>query len=509
MAGVIRGATALVVVAVVGIGAVDASAATSKPTILSATATPQALPSSGGTVVLSARVKNATRCMLGGKAVACASGNASTNMTVTANSSQASRTIRYVVSAIGTGGSVQRTVSVVEAAFIPPVVIAANALPQGTAGTGYSANVVASGGTPPYAWSVVSGALPAGLSMSSSGAITGTPTGAAHASFTVQVTDSSPSPQSTTAPLSIDVLPPPLAISRTSFPQGTPGTFYSTTLAATGGTPPYTWSISSGSLPAGLKLSSSGLISGTPTTNGTAAFTLRVTDAAGASATSSVSIVVSGPPIPTPSLGTSKNWSGYYLNGSSFTAVSSTFTVPSVSASSTSTYTAEWVGVDGVSNSNLIQAGVSEDYSAVTNRVTTYAWWEILPAPATRISLAIVSPSAGDRMTVSIAQQSVGLWSIRVSDDTTGQVFTISQSYSGQLTSAEWIVEAPADLSGNVLTLGQYSPSVVFTNLQYTGTATSSVDVSLIQSGAVVSTPSSLSANGFSVAYGSTAPSPP
>ena len=504
------GVVVIGVVVLLGASAVDASAATSQPAILSLTATPQTLPSSGGNVVLSVRVKNATRCTLGGKAVGCASGSASTTMAVVANSSSAQRTVRYVVSAAGAkGASVQRTVSVVEAAFIPPVVIAANALPQGTTGVAYSGSVVASGGTAPYAWSVVSGALPAGLSLSSSGAITGTPTGAAHAAFTVQVTDSSPSPQSTTAPLSIDVLPPPLAISRTSFPQGTPGAFYSTTLAATGGTPPYTWSISSGSLPAGLRLSSGGSISGTPTTTGTAAFTLRVTDAAGASATSSVSIVVTGPTIPTPSLGTSKNWSGYYLNGSGFTAVSSTFTVPNVSASSTNTYTAEWVGVDGVSNSNLIQAGVSENYSAATNRVTTYAWWEILPAPDTPISLAIVSPSAGDRMTVSISQQSVGLWSVRVSDDTKGQVFTISLSYSGPLTSAEWIVEAPADLGGNVLTLGQYSPTVVFTNLQYTGTATSSVDVSLIQSGAVVSTPSSLSANGFSVAYGSTAPSPP
>ena len=506
-----RAGVGVILLVLLGVGALDATAASAaipKPVILSASATPQTLPSSGGTVLLSARVTNATRCTLAGKTVACASGSASTSITVAANSSQAPRTIRYVVSAIGKAATVQRTVSVVEAAFISPVVIGANVLPQGTTGTGYSANVVASGGTPPYSWSLVSGALPAGLSLSSSGAITGTPTGVTHAAFTVQVTDSSPSPQSTTAPLSIDVVPPPLAVSRTSFPQGTPGAFYSTTLTATGGTPPYAWSISSGSLPAGLKLSSGGSISGTPTTNGTASFTLRVTDAAGASATSAVSIAVTGPTIPNPSLGTSKNWSGYYLNGNGFTSVSSTFTVPSVSSASTNTDTSEWVGIDGVTNTNLIQAGVSESYSALTNRVTTYAWWEILPAPETQIST--ISPSPGDRITVSIAQQTNGLWSVRVSDDTNGQVFTISLSYGGQLTSAEWIVEAAASsLTGTVLTLGQYSPNVVFTNLGYTGTATAAVDVSMVQGGTTVSTPSALSGNGFSVAYGSTAPSPP
>ena len=506
-----RAGVGAIAVVLLGFGAFNASAASAavpKPAILSATATPQTLPSSGGTVLLSARVKNATRCTLAGKAVACASGSASTSMTVAPNSSQAPRTIRYVVSAIGGGASVARTVSVVEAAFISPVVIAANALPQGTTGTGYSANVVASGGTPPYSWSVVSGALPAGLSLSSSGAITGTPTGATHAAFTVQVTDSSPSPQSTTAPLSIDVAPPPLAVSRTSFPQGTPGQFYSATLTATGGTPPYTWSISSGSLPAGLKLSSGGSISGTPTTNGTASFTLRVTDAAGASATSAVSIAITGPTFPTPSLGRSQNWSGYYLNGSGFTSVSSSFTVPNISSGSTDTDTSEWVGIDGVTNTNLIQAGVSEDYRAATGRISIFAWWEILPAPSTEI--LTISPSPGDRMTVSIAQQTSGLWSVRVSDDTNGQVFTISLSYSGQLTSAEWIVEAATSaVSGNVFTLGQYSPNVVFTNLGYVGTATAAVDVSLVQGGSTVSTPSSLSGNGFSVAYGSTAPSPP
>jgi subtilisin family serine protease len=84
----------------------------------------------------------------------------------------------------------------------------------------------------------------------------------------------------------------PLAVSTTSLPNGTVGTAYSATLGATGGTPPYTWT-ESGTLPAGLSLSSSGTISGTPTSVGTSNFTVQVQDSASASASAGLSITVS------------------------------------------------------------------------------------------------------------------------------------------------------------------------------------------------------------------------
>jgi uncharacterized protein (TIGR03437 family) len=77
---------------------------------------------------------------------------------------------------------------------------------------------------------------------------------------------------------------------------GMVGLGYSQTLGATGGTPPYTWSVSSGSLPAGLTLSSSGTISGTPTTAGTSSFTVRVVDSASASATATLTIIIGAAP---------------------------------------------------------------------------------------------------------------------------------------------------------------------------------------------------------------------
>jgi len=71
-----------------------------------------------------------------------------------------------------------------------------------------------------------------------------------------------------------------LAIGTTSLPAGVLNTSYSAALAASGGSAPYTWSISSGALPTGLKLdSASGAITGTPSATGTSSFAVRVTDA--------------------------------------------------------------------------------------------------------------------------------------------------------------------------------------------------------------------------------------
>jgi hypothetical protein len=87
--------------------------------------------------------------------------------------------------------------------------------------------------------------------------------------------------------------PVPLAITTSSLPSGTVGTAYSQTLAATGGKAPRTWSLASGTLPAGLSLgASTGVISGTPTAAGTASFTVRVTDYIGATASKALSIAI-------------------------------------------------------------------------------------------------------------------------------------------------------------------------------------------------------------------------
>ncbi len=138
-------------------------------------------------------------------------------------------------------------------------------LPTGEVDVAYAATLSASGGTPPYQWSIKSGALSAGLSLSASGSISGTPTTTSSASVTFEVKDSS-SPvlmQSATLPLKVNA---ELAVTTTSLPGAQVGKPYTATLTASGGTPPLTWSITAGSLPLGLSLTpSSGVIAGTPT----------------------------------------------------------------------------------------------------------------------------------------------------------------------------------------------------------------------------------------------------
>jgi Putative Ig domain len=178
-----------------------------------------------------------------------------------------------------------------------PLLVTPATLPTGAVNDSYpSTTLGASGGLPPYTWSISVGSLPAGLSLNSStGAITGTPTGpSATANFTAQVTDSTNAKQ--TGSFSI-IVNPVLAITSTTLPPATAGTNYSTNLSATGGVTPYNWSISAGSLPTGMNLSGN-TISGVPTTAGTVSFSINVLDASGGSQTAAVSInVAPAPPL--------------------------------------------------------------------------------------------------------------------------------------------------------------------------------------------------------------------
>jgi len=174
----------------------------------------------------------------------------------------------------------------------PAPSITTSSLPGGQTGTAYSQTLAATGGTTPLIWSIQAGNLPAGLSLvGGTGAITGTPTTAGTSNFTVKVTDNVGA--SATKALSIAISAGALSITTASLPNGTLNASYSQTLAATGGQTPYSWSVSNGSLPAGLSLgTSTGVISGTPTASGTSNFTARVTDNLSATATKALSIAV-------------------------------------------------------------------------------------------------------------------------------------------------------------------------------------------------------------------------
>jgi hypothetical protein len=156
-------------------------------------------------------------------------------------------------------------------------------LPNGTVGASYSASIAASGGTTPYAFSATG--LPSGLAISAStGAISGTPAASATGtvSVTFTVTDSTqPTAQTASAKLNITISAAQsngLTITTTSLPAGTVGDSYSSSITASGGTTPYTFSATG--LPTGLAIASTGAITGTPAASavGTTAVTFTVTD---------------------------------------------------------------------------------------------------------------------------------------------------------------------------------------------------------------------------------------
>ncbi|WP_416057171.1 autotransporter domain-containing protein [Stenotrophomonas maltophilia] len=161
--------------------------------------------------------------------------------------------------------------------------ILTTSLPPPIRGTPYSQTVVASSGAPPYTFSIVSGPLPNGLVLNpASGTITGVATGSGPYVFTVEVTDQAL--QTARQTYAGVVVSPAFTISPPTLPAGTVGMpFIATTFSTSGGIAPYTYAITSGSLPAGLGLSASGTISGIPTAAGTYAVTITATDNFGSS----------------------------------------------------------------------------------------------------------------------------------------------------------------------------------------------------------------------------------
>jgi uncharacterized protein YhjY with autotransporter beta-barrel domain len=212
----------------------------------------------------------------------------------------------FAYTATGVGGtSAPATVSVTVSA--PALAIAPATLSAPVVGARYSQTLSGSGGLAPYAFSVTVGTLPTGLTLSSAGAITGTPTAGGPFTFTVKMTDSSTgagSPFSVSTPFSVTVTAPAIHITPTTLSAGTYGVAYPhAALAASGGSAPYTFAVTSGVLPTGITVSNAGVLGGTPTQAGTFNFAVTATDSStGAgpySGAQALSLVIAAPAPPT------------------------------------------------------------------------------------------------------------------------------------------------------------------------------------------------------------------
>ncbi|MGA9569803.1 MAG: Ig domain-containing protein [Candidatus Acidiferrales bacterium] len=239
-------------------------------------------------------------------------------------------TAETIVTITATSVDFPKQFAVLTVKIEPPPSITTTSVPDATLDTAYTAPITATGGVPPLSWSLSSGTLPTGLTLGSSKTdtvnITGKATVAGAYTFTVTVTDATGA-SSTSGQLQIVVSS--LAFTTTSpLPSGTVGVAYAgVQFAATGGTPPYAFSLANGSnLPPGLQLNA-GDLTGTPTTVGNYSFGVSVTDSENPAAviTNTFTLVVN--PVQDLTLLTGSyafNFSGN--NASGFVAAAGTFT---------------------------------------------------------------------------------------------------------------------------------------------------------------------------------------
>ncbi|HXW54375.1 MAG TPA: Ig domain-containing protein [Candidatus Cybelea sp.] len=236
----------------------------------------------GTTLTISAAVLNDTSAAGVNWSLTGAGTLSSATKTTAVYNAPASVTSAMTVTVTATSVTYPTQLASLKITLQPPPSITTTSLPAASIGTAYKATVNESGGVPPFTYTLTS--APAWMTLSSSTGstvdLTGTPSSSDEGTFpvTIKVTDSM-GLSGTSSGLTITVTN--LAITTTSpLPNASVGTAYSEQFTATGGTAPYTWSVASGStLPAGLTLSGSGLLSGTPTTAvSSATFSIALTD---------------------------------------------------------------------------------------------------------------------------------------------------------------------------------------------------------------------------------------
>jgi hypothetical protein len=222
----------------------------------------------------------------------------------------------------------------------------------------------------------------------------------------------------------------------------------------------------------------------------------------------------------------SNNWSGYAKTGAVFSSISGEWTVPTA-FSDAGDHSSTWIGIDGWGNDNLIQTGTASNYSSgflgtgLGGGPEYYAWWEVLPDDEQRFSSPV---SPGDHMLAIVslngdpAPGSAMTWLIFLMNQTKNWTETKTVTYSGQMASAEWITEAPANCIfilgcsiDDLVDYGSVSFDAFDTLDSLSPQLTAGEEITMMKNGNAISTPSDPDGDndGFTVQFGSAKPLPP
>lgn len=396
------------------------------------------------------------------------------------------------ITGVGAPFSVAGNYSLVVA---PPVIAIDQAtLTAANVASPYNMTLTASGGLAPYSFSISAGALPAGLSLSSGGVLSGTPTAGGTFNFSVRATDASgaPGPFNGVRAYTLTVAAPTVVLPSTTLVAGQRGNSYSAALnPASGGTAPYTYVVTAGALPAGVSLSASGTLAGTPTVFGSFSFTVTATDSSTGTGPYSANqaytlSVVDQPPVagavtvslpygapstpitlnltggaptavaiasaPTNGTATVSGTSISYQPNASFSGTDS-FTYTATNSGGTSAPASVTVTVGapvlGVAASGSLNAVVGVSYSQTFNfsgGTAPFGTYQVTGMPA---GLSITG-SGSNSVTVSGVPRAQGTFTLGVSakDSSTGNgPFTVSQNFTLSVAAPNLVI-APA--SGNL-----------------------------------------------------------